>query len=146
VIEPSAGLDRGVLAILTEAYEEETLKDDKKRLVLKIRPHLAPVKVAIIPLKRNDSLLVEKAKTLKSSIQALGLGRIAYEDTGNIGKSYRRHDEIGTPLCITVDFDTINKSENSQNHDTITVRDRDTMQQTRIHLSHLEEYIKNYFL
>jgi glycyl-tRNA synthetase len=135
-----------VLAILTEAYEEETLKDDKKRLVLKIKPHLAPVKVAIIPLKRNDSLLVEKAKTLKSSIQALGLGRIAYEDTGNIGKSYRRHDEIGTPLCITVDFDTINKSENSQNHDTITVRDRDTMQQTRIHLSHLEEYIKNYFL
>ena len=91
-------------------------------------------------------MLVEKAKTLKSSIQALGLGRIAYEDTGNIGKSYRRHDEIGTPLCITVDFDTINKSENSQNHDTITVRDRDTMQQTRIDLSHLEEYIKNYFL
>ncbi|MFZ0219188.1 MAG: glycine--tRNA ligase [Candidatus Aquirickettsiella sp.] len=146
VIEPSAGLDRGVLAILTEAYKEEILKDNKKRLVLKIKPHLAPVKVAIIPLKRNDNMLVEKAKTLKSSIQALGLGRIAYEDTGNIGKSYRRHDEIGTPLCITVDFDTIGKSENSENHDTITVRDRDTMQQTRLHLSRLEEYIKNYFL
>jgi glycyl-tRNA synthetase len=146
VIEPSAGLDRGILAILTDAYEEETLKDGKKRLVLKIKPHLAPVKVAMIPLKRNDSLLVEKAKILKNAIQALGLGRIAYEDTGNIGKSYRRHDEIGTPLCITVDFDTIGQSENTEHHDTVTVRDRDTMQQTRIHLSRLEEYIKNYFL
>lgn len=145
VIEPSAGLDRGVLAILTEAYEEETLKDDKKRLVLKIKPHLAPVKVAIIPLKRNDSLLVEKAKNLKNAILALGIGRIAFEDTGNIGKSYRRHDEIGTPLCITVDFDTIAKSENTENHDTVTLRDRDTMQQKRINLSRLDEYIKNYF-
>lgn len=145
VIEPSAGLDRGVLAILTDAYEEETLKDDKKRLVLKIKPHLAPVKVAIIPLKRNDSLLVEKAKTLKNAMLALGIGRIAYEDTGNIGKSYRRHDEIGTPLCITVDFDTIAKSETSEHHHTITLRDRDTMQQKRIDLSRLKDYIKNYF-
>lgn len=146
VIEPSAGLDRGVLAILTDAYEEETLKDGKQRLVLKIKPHLAPVKIAIIPLKRNDSLLVEKAKNLKNSILALGIGRIAYEDTGNIGKSYRRHDEIGTPLCITVDFDTISKSANTENHGTVTLRDRDTMQQKRIDLSRLEEYIKNYFL
>ena len=145
MIEPSAGLDRGVLAILTEAYEEEILKDDKKRLVLKIKPHLAPVKVAIIPLKRNDSLLVEKAKNLKNAILALGIGRIAFEDTGNIGKSYRRHDEIGTPLCITVDFDTIAKSENTENHDTVTLRDCDTMQQKRINLSRLDEYIKNYF-
>ena len=113
--------------------------------VLKIKPHLAPVKIAIIPLKRNDSLLVEKAKTLKNVILALGIGRIAYEDTGNIGKSYRRHDEIGTPLCITVDFDTIAKSANTENHGTVTVRDRDTMQQQRINLSRLEEYIKNYF-
>lgn len=145
VIEPSAGLDRGVLAILTDAYEEQALKDDKKRLVLKIKPHLAPVKAAIIPLKRNDSLLVEKATAIKRAIQRLGIGRIAYEDTGNIGKSYRRHDEIGTPLCITVDFDTIGKSEQTEHHDTVTVRDRDNMQQTRLHLSHLEEYIKNYF-
>ena len=76
----------------------------------------------------------------------LGIGRISFEDTGNIGKSYRRHDEIGTPLCITVDFDTIGKSEKAENHDTVTIRDRDTMQQTRIHLSRLEEYTKNYFL
>ncbi len=145
VIEPSAGLDRGVLAILTDAYEEETLKDGKQRLVLKIKPHLAPVKVAIIPLKRNDRLLLEKAKNLKNAILALGIGRIAYEDTGNIGKSYRRHDEIGTPLCITVDFDTIAKSANTENHGTVTLRDRDTMQQKRIDLSHLEEYIENFF-
>ncbi len=145
VIEPSAGLDRGVLAILTEAYEEEMLKDGKKRLVLKIKPHLAPVKIAIIPLKRNDDVLVEKAKMLKNSIQALGLGRVAFEDTGNIGKSYRRHDEIGTPLCITIDFDTIGKSKHSENHDTVTIRCRDTMKQTRIHLTQLERYIKNYF-
>jgi glycyl-tRNA synthetase len=145
VIEPSAGLDRGVLAVLTDAYEEQLLKDDKKRTLLRIKPHLAPVKAAIIPLKRNDSLLIEKAKTLKSAIQALGLGRIAYEDTGNIGKSYRRHDEIGTPLCITVDFDTIGKSDNTAHHETVTVRDRDNMQQTRINLSYLEQYIKDYF-
>ncbi len=145
VIEPSAGLDRGVLAILTDAYEEEVLKDNKKRTLLRIKPHLAPVKAAIIPLKRNDSLLVEKAKSLKNGIQALGLGRVAYEDTGNIGKSYRRHDEIGTPLCITVDFDTIGKSDDAANHDTVTVRNRDSMQQTRINLSRLEQYIKDYF-
>jgi len=145
VIEPSAGLDRGVLALLTEAYEEETLKDGKKRFVLKIQPHLAPVKIAIIPLKKNDSGLVEKANVLKHAIQVLGLGRIAFEDTGNIGKSYRRHDEIGTPLCITIDFDTIGKSKNVENHDTVTVRYRDSMEQTRIHLSELENYIKNYF-
>jgi glycyl-tRNA synthetase len=146
VIEPSAGLDRGVLALLADAYEEEILKDGKKRLVLKIKPHLAPVKIAIIPLKHNNNLLVERAKILKNAIQALGIGRISFEDTGNIGKSYRRHDEIGTPLCITVDFDTIGKSEKAENHDTVTIRDRDTMQQTRIHLSRLEEYTKNYFL
>ncbi|MES2998528.1 MAG: glycine--tRNA ligase [Pseudomonadota bacterium] len=146
VIEPSAGLDRGVLAILTEAYEEEELEDNKKRIVLKIKPQLAPVKVAIIPLKRNETSIVEKAKTIKKNIQSLGIGRIAYEDTGNIGKSYRRHDEIGTPLCITIDFDTVSKSDNRNNYDTVTIRERDSMKQTRIQLSQLENYIKSYFL
>jgi glycyl-tRNA synthetase len=145
VIEPSAGLDRGVLAILTEAYEEEELGDNKKRIVLKIKPRLAPVKVAIVPLKRNEASIVEKAKMIKKSIQSLGIGRIAYEDTGNIGKSYRRHDEIGTPLCITIDFDTVNKSDNRSNHDTVTVRERDSMQQTRIQLSKIEDYITSFF-
>ena len=145
VIEPSAGLDRGVLAVLTDAYTEEKLADNKERIVLKIKPHLSPVKVAIIPLKRNESAIVEKAQTIKKSIQSLGLGRIAYEDTGNIGKSYRRHDEIGTPLCMTVDFDTIGKSDNTANHDTVTVRDRDSMVQTRVNVSRLIDYIKERF-
>ncbi|BBB14551.1 glycine--tRNA ligase [Candidatus Rickettsiella viridis] len=145
VIEPSAGLDRGVLAVLTDAYTEEKLAGNKERIVLKIKPHLSPVKVAIIPLKRNESAIVEKAQAIKKSIQSLGLGRIAYEDTGNIGKSYRRHDEIGTPLCMTVDFDTVGKSDNTANHDTVTVRDRDSMQQTRVNISSLIDYIKEHF-
>ncbi|WP_218814116.1 glycine--tRNA ligase [Rickettsiella endosymbiont of Dermanyssus gallinae] len=145
VIEPSAGLDRGVLAVLTEAYTEEKLADNKERIVLKIKPHLSPVKVAIIPLKRNESAIVEKAQAIKKSLQSLGLGRIAYEDTGNIGKSYRRHDEIGTPLCMTVDFDTVGKSDNTANHDTVTVRDRDSMAQTRVNVSRLIDYIKERF-
>lgn len=144
VIEPSAGLDRGVLAVLTEAYTNEKLADNKERIVLKIKPHLSPVKVAIIPLKRNDSEIVEKAQAIKKYIQALGLGRIAYEDTGNIGKSYRRHDEIGTPFCITVDFDTVGKSDNTTNHDKVTVRDRDSMRQTQVNISRLVDYIKEH--
>ncbi len=143
VIEPSAGLDRGVLAILTDAYKEEKLENDKKRVVLQIKSHLAPVKVAIIPLARNKNSIVKKAQAIKQSIQNLGVGRIVYEDTGNVGKGYRRHDEIGTPLCITVDFDTIEPTH--PNYDTITIRDRDSMQQSRIGLSSLENYIKDYF-
>lgn len=146
VIEPSAGLDRGVLAVLTEAYTEEALKDNKKRIVLKLKPHLAPVKIAVIPLKRNEASLVEKAQTIKKAIQILGLGRIVYEDSGNIGKSYRRHDEIGTPLCVTVDFSTICQTDNTAEHNTVTIRDRDSMQQERINLTSLEDYIKGYFL
>ncbi|MDQ8038968.1 MAG: glycine--tRNA ligase [Rickettsiella sp.] len=145
VIEPSAGIDRGVLAILTDAYEKEKLNNDKERIVLRLKPHLSPVKVAIIPLKRNESAIVEKAQAIKKSIQTLGLGRIAYEDTGNIGKSYRRHDEIGTPVCVTVDFDTIGHTDNLEQLDTVTVRDRDSMRQERINICRLEEYIKDYF-
>jgi glycyl-tRNA synthetase len=145
IIEPSAGLDRGVLAILTEAYTEEKLVGGRERTVLKLKPHLAPVKVAIIPLKRNEAWLVKKAQKIKKAIQTLGLGRIAYEDSGNIGKSYRRHDEIGTPLCITVDFATICQSDKAIEHNTVTVRHRDSMQQERINLTCLEDYIKGYF-
>ncbi len=146
VIEPSAGVDRGVLAILAESYTEEDLGDNKKRIVLKLKPHLAPIKVAVIPLARNNVELVEKAKAIKQRIQALGIGRVAYEDTGNIGKGYRRHDEIGTPLCITVDFDTIGKSEDLALKDTLTIRDRDTMKQERVAIADLDVYIRDYFL
>lgn len=146
VIEPSAGVDRGILAILVENYHEESLEGDKKRIVLKLKPHLAPIKVAIIPLARNNPDIVEKAKAIKQQVQSLAMGRIAYEDSGNIGKSYRRHDEIGTPLCITVDFDTIGKSDDQSLHNTVTIRDRDTMQQHRIPIDQLNEYVRNYLL
>lgn len=140
VIEPSAGLDRGFLAILCEAYTEEDLGDGNSRIVLKFKKHLAPIKVAVIPLAKNNEKIVEKCHEIKTMLQKLGLGRIKYEDTGNVGKAYRRHDEIGTPLCITVDFETFELAEES-----ITVRDRDTMQQERIATKDLKAYILNYF-
>jgi len=122
VIEPSAGLDRGVLALLNEAYKKESLDNNKERIVLSLAPHLAPIKAAIIPLKKNNEELVELAQQLKTKLQGLNHGRVLLENTGNIGKNYRRHDEIGTPICITVDFDTLE-------NETVTIRDRDTMDQ-----------------
>ena len=139
VIEPSAGVERGVLAVLNEAYAVETLENGSQRTVLKLKPHLAPIKVAVLPLKRNHEGIVAKAKGIKQSLQRLGLGRILYENTGNIGKGYRRHDEVGTPLCVTVDFQTIEED------DTVTLRDRDTMQQTRIAVAELEDYVTEFF-
>ena len=124
VIEPSAGVDRAVLAILNEAYSVEKV-DDKERVVLKLKPHLSPIKAAVIPLKKNDEKIVAKAKEIKNKLQKLGLGRVLFENSGNIGKNYRRHDEVGTPVCITIDFETLEEN-------TITVRDRDTMKQKRI--------------
>ena len=131
VIEPSAGLDRGVLALLNEAYKKESLDNNKERIVLSLAPHLAPIKAAIIPLKKNNDALVGLAQQLKTKLQGLNHGRVLLENTGNIGKNYRRHDEIGTPVCITVDFDTL---ENQ----TVTIRDRDTMDQKVVGLDEVE--------
>jgi len=139
VIEPSAGVDRGILAVLNEAYCVEKLDNGSERTVLALKPHLAPIKVAVLPLKRNHAGIMAKAKEIKQSLQRLGLGRVLFEDTGNIGKGYRRHDEIGTPLCVTVDFDTIEKD------DTVTLRDRDSMAQQRIAVEALADYAKDYF-
>ena len=135
VIEPAAGVERGVLAILNEAYRVERLKDGKERIVLSLKPHLSPIKAAVIPLKRNNEDLVNKAKDLKNTLQALGLGRVLLENSGNIGKSYRRHDEIGTPMCITIDFDSLEKG-------TATIRNRDTMEQSILEISSISEYFK----
>ena len=132
VIEPSAGLDRGVLAILTEAFTEEKIDANSSRILLKLPTHLAPIKAAVIPLKKNNPEIVNKAKEIKLILQSLGLGRIILENTGNIGKSYRKHDEIGTPICITIDFDTIEKN-------TITIRDRDTMSQETYDINDLKD-------
>ena len=134
VIEPSAGVDRGVLAIMNEAYNVEDLGEGKERIVLKLKPHLSPIKAAVIPLKKNNAELVSKASDLKKRLQSLNIGRVVLENTGNIGKGYRRHDEIGTPLCITIDFESLEDN-------TATVRDRDTMKQERISIDALPEYL-----
>ena len=137
VIEPSAGVDRAILAILNEAYHLEKI-EDKERVVLKLKPHLSPIKAAIIPLKKNDEKIVAKAKEIKNKLQSLGMGRVLFENSGNIGKNYRRHDEIGTPICITIDFETLEE-------ETVTVRDRDTMSQKRVSINDLEEVFKGLF-
>jgi len=139
VIEPSAGVDRGVLAILNEAFNVEKLDDGKERIVLSFKPHLAPIKAAVIPLKKNNEDLVNKATSLKNILQGLRLGRVVVENTGNIGKNYRKHDEIGTPICITIDFDTLEK-------DIVTIRDRDTMKQEKLELSKVADYFRNFLL
>ena len=137
VIEPSAGVDRAVLAILNEAYNIEEV-DGKERVVLKLKPHLSPIKAAVIPLKKNDENIVAKAKEIKTKLQKLGLGRVLFENGGNIGKNYRRHDEVGTPVCITIDFETLEEN-------TVTIRDRDTMKQKRISEKDLEAEFKKLF-
>jgi len=138
VIEPSAGVDRGILALLNEAYKEESIDKDNKRILLSLKPHLSPIKAAVIPLKKNNEELVNLSKKIKSNLQKLGLGRVVLENSGNIGKNYRRHDEIGTPICLTVDFETL--EDNS-----VTVRDRDTMKQERVSIDSLLDYYKSYF-
>ena len=137
VIEPSAGVDRAVLAILNEAYHQEQV-EDSSRLVLKLKPHLSPIKAAVIPLKKNNPEMVELAKNIKNQLQSKGLGRVLLENTGNIGKSYRKHDEVGTPICITVDFESLEDGS-------VTVRDRDTMSQERIPKENIEQYFLTYF-
>jgi len=137
VIEPSAGVDRGFLAVLNEAYKIEKLENGKERTVLSLKSHLSPIKAAVIPLKRNNQDLVNKAVELKKQLQSIGLGRVVLDNAGNIGKSYRRHDEVGTPMCITIDFETLD--DNS-----VTVRDRDTMEQKRIKLDEISDFfVKN---
>ncbi|NJO05703.1 MAG: glycine--tRNA ligase [Chloroflexaceae bacterium] len=220
VIEPSAGVDRGVLAIMTEAYDEQQIKelsaerqqavrealeafrksidrndklppeqrdallarsdellnelpaalpqvpalldmagadsiqmgkklrgqvepalDEAFRTVLHFKPALAPIKVAVLPLKRNTPEIVEVAKRIRKTLQAEGNIRTVYDDTGSIGKLYRRQDEIGTPFCVTVDFDTLGRSDDTALKDTVTVRDRDSMDQERVPIAELNEYI-----
>lgn len=137
VIEPSIGVERSVLAVLTTAYTEEDISEAKDgsdvRVVLKLKNNIAPVKICVSPLLKNKEILTDKAreiyKTLKSEF-----GAVMYDDNGNIGKRYRRQDEIGTPYCVVVDFETI-ESDNS-----VGVRDRDTMQQERVKIDELSEY------
>ncbi|KFA94153.1 glycine--tRNA ligase [Archangium violaceum] len=221
VIEPSAGVDRGVLALLSEAYAEEQVKpapadrlkpvqealgtflksvgrndkipaqakeallaegeriaqalgerlpsitgllsmpgaesievakklrgqvdpvvDEFYRTVLHFKPHLAPIKVAVLPLKKNHPEIVSTAKSIRRKLQSTGAMRIVYDDTGAIGKLYRRQDEIGTPFCITVDFDTLGEGNDTALKNTVTVRHRDSMAQERVAISELETWLR----
>jgi glycyl-tRNA synthetase len=124
VIEPAMGVDRAVLTVLLDGYEEQQLEKEK-RVVLHIRPSLAPVKVAVLPLLRNRPELVERARALTADLR----GRMAaiYDDTASIGKLYRRQDEIGTPFCVTVDVESLEDGA-------ATIRERDSMTQQRVAL------------
>lgn len=139
ILETSVGLGRMFLAVLCDAYHEEEMNGDQ-RVVLKLNHELAPYRVAVSPLLKNKPQLVEKArevfKTLKSEF-----GNVTWDDNGNIGKRYRRQDEIGTPYCVTIDFETLG-DENVSLKDTVTVRDRDTGKQERIATEDLIEYLK----
>ena len=135
VIEPSAGVERAFLAILNEAYKVEELNEGKTRVLLSLKPHLAPVKAAVIPLKKNNQDLVDLAYKLKNKLQSMKLGRVVVENTGNIGKSYRKHDEIGTPICITVDFDSLEKNK-------VTIRDRDDMSQETLEIDQVSSFFQ----
>lgn len=134
IIESSVGVGRTVLAALCEAYTEEQLEDGE-RVVMKFPHKLAPVKIAVFPLLKNKENLVVKAREIYDKLKMDYM--CEFDDNGNVGKRYRRQDEIGTPFCVTVDFDTIEKDN------TVTVRDRDTMEQERVKVEELEAYFKD---
>jgi glycyl-tRNA synthetase len=133
VIEPSAGVDRATLAFLMDSYVEETVNENT-RVVLKLHPELAPIKVAILPLKKNNENIRNTAIEIKNELMKKSGWRTVYDDTAGIGKLYRRQDEIGTPFCVTVDFDSLEDK-------TVTVRDRDTMDQERVSISDLHTHL-----
>ncbi|MGO2779161.1 His/Gly/Thr/Pro-type tRNA ligase C-terminal domain-containing protein, partial [Glutamicibacter arilaitensis] len=135
VIEPSFGLTRSMMAFLVDAYTEDEAPNTKggvdKRTVLKLDPRLAPVKAAVLPLSRNENLS-PKAKDLAAELRKRW--NIDFDDAGAIGRRYRRQDEIGTPFCITVDFDTLDDQA-------VTIRERDTMAQERVSLDQVTAYL-----
>ncbi|HSX07940.1 MAG TPA: glycine--tRNA ligase [Candidatus Saccharimonadales bacterium] len=133
VIEPSFGVERALMAVLTAAYTEDEVAGEK-RVYLKLPKHLAPVKCAVSPLLKNKPELIEKAREVYKMLKQ-ELGNVAWDDNGNIGKRYRRQDEIGTPHCVTIDFQTLEDN-------TVTVRDRDTAKQTRIDIAKLVEVVR----
>ncbi len=131
VIEPSLGADRVTLAFLTDAYDEEQLDDGDTRTVLHLHPIIAPIKAAVLPLSKK---LTDRAIPIYSELSQHCM--CEYDDAGSIGKRYRRQDEIGTPFCITIDFET-------ENDKCVTIRHRDTMLQERVPIGELEQFILN---
>lgn len=133
IIEPSIGVNRTLLAVMMDAYTEKTNDKGEVRVILKLTPELAPIKVAVLPLAKNNDEIVTMAKKLKRELQPSM--RAVYDDTGGIGKLYARQDEIGTPFCVTVDHESL--VDNA-----VTVRDRDTWEQERIGVDSLKEYLQ----
>ena len=141
VIEPSLGADRVVLAFLVEAYDEEVVGQDKKgnddvRVVMHFHPALAPFKAAVLPLSKK---LGDKGREIQEMLSKYFM--VDYDDTGSIGKRYRRQDEVGTPYCITVDFETVG-DENTPADNCVTIRDRDTMEQVRVPIAELKDWLE----
>jgi glycyl-tRNA synthetase len=143
-IEPSLGVGRTILAAICSAYTEDELGGEK-RVYLKLSPKIAPYVVSIMPLLKNKEELTSKAKEIFANLKKTNLlsGKVFYDETGSIGKRYRRQDEIGTPFCVTIDFDTIGKGEDASLTDTVTIRDRDTGNQERISLAELDKYLQD---
>src|SRR6266704_1513550 len=138
VVEPSAGVDRTVLALICEAYSEDEAPDEKgkmeTRTVLRFHPRMAPIKCAVFPLLKNKEQLVAKAKEIVDLLRPHMF--VFYDESGAIGRRYRRQDEIGTPFCVTVDFETLGEKDEKL-RDTVTLRERDSMKQERIAISDL---------
>ena len=128
-VEPSVGVDRVFLTVMCDAYEEEEISEEDTRIVLHLHPALAPYKVAVLPLSKK---LSERANEVHEMLSKRFL--CDYDESGSIGKRYRRQDEIGTPFCITIDFET-------ENDGCVTIRDRDTMEQVRVKIEELENWI-----
>ncbi len=134
VVEPTMGIDRAMLAFLADAFDESDGSDgrEKGEITLRLHPKLAPVKAAIFPLVKKEKL-PEIAKSIADNLKKEGIV-VFYDESGSVGRRYRRQDEIGTPFCITVDFDTLTE-------DTVTIRDRDTMKQERIKIDEIKDFI-----
>lgn len=143
VIEPTFGLTRLMLMIMLEAYDEEKIADDDVRTVLHLHPRIAPVQVAILPLSKKENL-IEKAQSIYDLLSKETNLRLDFDVTGSIGKRYRRQDEIGTPKCVTVDFGTLGEDAEQGTADTVTVRDRDTLEQVRIPINELVSHLRNF--
>jgi glycyl-tRNA synthetase len=138
VVEPSAGVDRTVLALLCNAYDEETVTDEKgkseTRIVMRFHPRIAPVKIGVFPLLKNNEQLVAKAREIQAALRPQM--NVFYDETGAIGRRYRRQDEAGTPFGVTVDFETLGEKDEAL-RDTVTLRERDSMKQERVKISDL---------
>jgi glycyl-tRNA synthetase len=142
ILETSMGLGRVFLAVLADAYHEDSMGGET-RVVLKLAPHLAPVKAMVAPLLKNKPELVEKAREVYGALKKV-VPQVAWDDNGNVGKRYRRQDEIGTPFCITIDFDTL--GENPELKDTVTLRHRDTGEQERLSIEEVKKRLKDAIL